>query len=126
MWDCGGQNSIRGLWRHYFKNSNGLVFVVDASDRERLGEAASELRKILESPEMEGVAVLCVANKQDLPDAMGPEEVTKGLGLNSLKSHKWSVVSASAKTGEGLTQGLAWLAQNMELPDPDNNPHPRR
>ncbi|KAJ3213455.1 hypothetical protein HDU67_002879 [Dinochytrium kinnereticum] len=124
MWDCGGQDSIRPLWRHYFKNSDGLVFVVDSTDKDRLGEAGGELRRILEAPEMEGVAVLVVANKQDLKDALSPEEVTKGLRLNTIKSHNWNIVSASATTGEGLTSGLQWLSQNMVVQEPAE--HSRR
>ena len=33
MWDVGGQDKIRPLWRHYFQNTQGLIFVVDSNDR---------------------------------------------------------------------------------------------
>ena len=39
VWDVGGQDKIRPLWRHYFQNTQGLIFVVDSNDRERIGEA---------------------------------------------------------------------------------------
>lgn len=38
---------IRALWRHYFQNIQGLVFVVDSNDRERISEARNELHRIL-------------------------------------------------------------------------------
>lgn len=34
VWDVGGQDKIRPLWRHYFQNTQGLIFVVDSNDRE--------------------------------------------------------------------------------------------
>merc|ERR1712137_1443894 len=39
VWDVGGQDKIRPLWRHYFQNTQGLIFVVDSNDRERIAEA---------------------------------------------------------------------------------------
>ena len=39
---------IRPLWRHYFNNTQALVFVVDSTDRERVAEARNELHRIHE------------------------------------------------------------------------------
>ena len=47
MWDVGGQDKIRPLWRHYFQNTQGLIFVVDSNDRERIVEAQEELQKMV-------------------------------------------------------------------------------
>jgi ADP-ribosylation factor protein 4 len=47
VWDVGGQDKIRPLWRHYFQNTQGLIFVVDSNDRERVGEARDELMKMV-------------------------------------------------------------------------------
>merc|ERR1712013_244699 len=44
VWDVGGQDKIRPLWRHYFQNTQGLIFVVDSNDQERIAEAAAELK----------------------------------------------------------------------------------
>nr|KAF6337786.1 ADP ribosylation factor 5 [Pipistrellus kuhlii] len=46
VWDVGGQDKIRPLWRHYFQNTQGLIFVVDSNDRERVQESADELQKM--------------------------------------------------------------------------------
>ena len=45
--DVGGQDKIRPLWRHYFQNTQGLIFVVDSNDRERISEAQDELQKMV-------------------------------------------------------------------------------
>merc|ERR1712078_793895 len=45
VWDVGGQDKIRPLWRHYFQNTQGLIFVVDSNDRDRIGEARDEMSR---------------------------------------------------------------------------------
>ena len=44
VWDVGGQEKLRPLWRHYFNNTDGLIYVVDSCDRERVMKAASEFK----------------------------------------------------------------------------------
>ena len=57
MWDVGGQDRIRPLWRHYFHGTQGLIFVVDSNDSDRLGEASDELHRLLAEPELEDACV---------------------------------------------------------------------
>lgn len=71
MWDVGGQDKIRPLWRHYFQNTQGVIFVVDSNDRERVGEARDELQRMLNEVELEKALLLVFANKQDLPVSCG-------------------------------------------------------
>ncbi|TNN18863.1 ADP-ribosylation factor 6 isoform 2 [Schistosoma japonicum] len=68
VWDVGGQEKIRPLWRHYFTGSQGLIFVVDSSDRDRIEEARQELHRIAADREMQDAVILVFANKQDLPN----------------------------------------------------------
>merc|ERR1712057_5330 len=77
VWDVGGQDKIRKLWRHYYQNTEGLIFVVDSSDRDRIDDAREELSKMLADPEMAEAVVLVFANKQDLPHAMSSTEVAE-------------------------------------------------
>lgn len=44
VWDVGGQEKLRPLWRHYFNNTDALIYVVDCCDRERISRAANEFR----------------------------------------------------------------------------------
>ncbi len=75
------QDRIRNLWRHYYNGTQGLIFVVDSSDRERIDEARDELHKALSEVELEKVKILVLANKQDLPQAMPAAEVSEKLAL---------------------------------------------
>jgi ADP-ribosylation factor protein 6 len=110
VWDVGGQDKIRPLWRHYYTGTQGLVFVVDSQDRERIDEAKQELHRILSDREMKECLLLVFANKQDLPGgmlsllvevetpnlfsyllAMSPAEVTEKLGLHRMRDRSWYV-----------------------------------
>ncbi|EXX75788.1 Arf3p [Rhizophagus irregularis DAOM 197198w] len=70
VWDVGGQDKIRPLWRHYYTGTQGLVFVVDSQDRDRIDEARQELHKIISDREMRDCLLLVFANKQDLQGGM--------------------------------------------------------
>ena len=67
VWDVGGQDKIRPLWRHYFSGTQGLIFVIDSNDRDRMEEARSELARIIQDREMKDALLLVFANKQDIP-----------------------------------------------------------
>src|SRR5436853_417868 len=67
VWDVGGQDKIRPLWRHYFTGTQALIFVVDSQDRDRIDEARQELHRIISDREMRDCLLLVFANKQDLP-----------------------------------------------------------
>ncbi|XP_047439799.1 ADP-ribosylation factor 4-like [Mugil cephalus] len=112
VWDVGGQTVIRPLWRHYFANTQGLIFVVDSNDNERLKEAADELHRMLEEDQLRGVAILVFANKQDLPRAMSVSEVAEGLRLSGV-SQPWFVQASCAVSGTGLAEGLDWLSNQI-------------
>ncbi|URE49439.1 ARF, partial [Musa troglodytarum] len=113
VWDVGGQDKIRPLWRHYFQNTQGLIFVVDSNDRDRIIEARDELHRMLNEDELRDAVLLVFANKQDLPNAMNAAEITDKLGLHSLRQRHWYIQSTCATSGEGLYEGLDWLSSNI-------------
>mmetsp|Transcript_43715 Transcript_43715/g.68151 ORF Transcript_43715/g.68151 Transcript_43715/m.68151 type:complete len:183 (+) Transcript_43715:62-610(+) len=113
VWDVGGQDKIRKLWRYYYENTQGLIFVVDSNDRDRIEDAREELMKILSEDEMRDAAVLVLANKQDLPHSMTAAEVSDKLGLRNVHQRHWFIQSACATTGDGLYEGLDWLSRTL-------------
>lgn len=113
VWDVGGQDKIRPLWRHYFQNTQGLIFVVDSNDRDRVTEARDELHRMLNEDELRDATLLVFANKQDLPNAMSVAEITDKLGLHSLRQRRWYIQACCATSGEGLYEGLDWLSNNI-------------
>lgn len=104
VWDVGGQDKIRPLWRHYFQNTQGLIFVVDSNDRERIAEAGEELGKMMSEDDLKDAAVLVFANKQDLPNAMTSTEVTDKLGLHNCRNRQ-----------VGLTLAISVYTMHMQM-----------
>lgn len=110
VWDVGGQEKLRPLWKSYTRRTDGLVFVVDAAESERMEEAKVELHRITRSAENQGVPVLVLANKQDLEGAMSAAEVEKVLALHEMSSSTLHHTQAcSALDGQGLQAGLEKL-----------------
>ena len=108
------QDKIRNLWRVYLKGSTGLIFVVDSSDKQRLNEAKTELHKLLEEEDLKDAHILVFANKQDVIGALNVNDVKQGLDLTDIRSHNWFIQPTVAVKGEGLFQGLDWLAAQIQ------------
>ena len=114
MWDIGGQDKIRCLWRHYYQNTRGVIFVVDSNDRERVQEAKQEIQMLVREDELRDALLLVLANKQDLPNAMSPSELTNTLGLHDVTHMKWAIRGTCAQKGEGLYESLEWLVDEFK------------
>lgn len=112
VWDVGGQDKLRPLWKHYYQNTEGLIFIVDSADRDRLKDAQHELQNIVSSDEMRDVPVQVIANKQDLPNACKPSELVDRLDLGrTLSGHKWHIQAACASTGDGVYEAMESLSR---------------
>lgn len=151
VWDVGGQDKIRPLWRHYFQNTQGIIFVVDSNDRDRVPEAREELQRMLNEDELRDALLLVFANKQDLPvsrplksgwlrginmlicclerherrrdhrQARPPQPAATHLGMltcfpfHRLVSNSAQYIqSTCATSGDGLFEGLDWLATEIK------------
>ena len=112
MWDVGGQEKIRKLWRHYFRGADALIFVVDSADRDRLDDAREELAHLLDEDELRDAPLLLLANKQDLPFALSAAELAEKLQLTRL-SRPVHIQPTTAPSGTGLYDGLDWLARTL-------------
>ncbi|CAF2952053.1 unnamed protein product [Rotaria sp. Silwood2] len=113
-WDVGGRDKIRPLWRHYYQNTKAIVFVVDSNDRERVNDASEQLHSILKEDELRDIPVLILANKQDLPNAMSPSELTDKLDLEKLtRQRKWHIQATVATQKKGLQEGFEWLGDAL-------------
>ena len=63
VWDVGGQTTIRSYWRNYFEQTDGLIWVVDSSDKLRLQDCKNELHKLLKQEKLVGATLLIFCNK---------------------------------------------------------------
>ncbi|QRW19472.1 ADP-ribosylation factor family [Rhizoctonia solani] len=107
VWDLGGQSSIRPYWRCYYANTHAIIYVIDASDHDRLQTSRAELLTMLAEEELKGVP--------DVPGALPPGEISDRLGLaGAEKGREWSVRGSCATKGEGLEEGLDWLVATIQ------------
>lgn len=114
VWDLGGQTSIRPYWRCYFANTDAIIYVVDSADHDRVQTSGEELQAMMEEEELKDAVLLVLANKQDIQGAMSPADISSRLGLSNLKNRQWTIQKCSAKTGDGLTEGLDWLVNIIQ------------
>mmetsp|Transcript_21134 Transcript_21134/g.41085 ORF Transcript_21134/g.41085 Transcript_21134/m.41085 type:complete len:188 (+) Transcript_21134:86-649(+) len=120
MWDVGGQERIRALWKHYYQGSQAVIFMVDSCDADRLPDARMELQTMINDDLLRNACVLVLANKQDLPNALSTHKVAEGMALFNLPARvKWHVQSTVAVSGDGIYEGLDWLAATLKtIPPP--------
>ncbi len=112
MWDIGGQDKIRSLWRHYYQNVNGVVFVIDSLDKERMSDAIDELNKAITSDELINVPVVIFANKQDVKGCMSVTDILKETKSVLTKTKRpWHIQGCSAIQGTGIFEGIQWLTE---------------
>ena len=117
VWDVGGQEKLRKLWRHYYSGTHALIYVVDSNDRDRVDKAREELEAVLSADEMARASLLLLANKQDLPDAMTPAEIAEKMGLYKMREREWFIQGTNGVTGDGLYEGLDWLVKAVNAKD---------
>mmetsp|Transcript_14454 Transcript_14454/g.23988 ORF Transcript_14454/g.23988 Transcript_14454/m.23988 type:complete len:192 (+) Transcript_14454:173-748(+) len=113
VWDIGGQKSIRPYWRNYYDQTDALIYVIDSADRRRMEETGVELQQLLDEEKLSSVPLLVMANKQDLINALGADEITSELNLGDLRERQWQILPCSARTGEGLQEGMEWLVEQI-------------
>ncbi|CAL5337586.1 unnamed protein product [Camellia sinensis] len=113
VWDLGGQDRLRTSWATYYRGTHAVIVVIDSTDRARIGIMKDELFRLLPHDDLQNSVVLVFANKQDLKDAMTPAEITDALSLHSIKNHDWHIQACCALTGDGLYDGLGWIAQHV-------------
>jgi small GTP-binding protein len=111
VWDVGGQDHLRPLWHHYFDNVDGLIFVIDSTDRHRLLLSKAELKAIYQHESIKNVPLVVIANKQDSNEALSAEIIAEKLDLMQWPDGSYYIIPCCALTGDGLTDAFTTLAK---------------
>ena len=114
-WDLGGQELLRHSWALFYANTDAVIVVVDSTDPAGFPTLKKEMVKFLDHPDLSRACILVLANKQDLDNALSPQDVATQLGLNEITTkHQWSIQGCSAVTQEGLNDGMAWIHDRLK------------
>ncbi|KAL8881626.1 MAG: hypothetical protein Q9198_001202 [Flavoplaca austrocitrina] len=119
--DVGGQKTLRTYWRNYFEKTDALIWVVDSADRLRTEDCRKELAGLLLEERLQGASLLVLSNKTDIAGSMSDEEIRKASGvglealaLDSIMTHKWTIVQCSAITGSNIQKGIKWVVEDAK------------
>ncbi|KAH0614179.1 uncharacterized protein LAJ45_00109 [Morchella importuna] len=108
-WDLGGQPRFRSMWERYCRGVNAIVFIVDSADTESLPIAQEELHNLLQKPILDGIPLLVLGNKSDLPDKIGVDDLIEAMNLKDITNREVSCYAISAKEETNLDAVLNWL-----------------
>lgn len=112
MWDVGGSDKVRLLWRHYCEDIDGYVFVVDVKDLDRISEARDELHSFLRYPPTAGTPLLVLGNKCDL-GGLSLGDLTDRLQLGGIRDREVACYLVSAVEGINLDLVVRWLVARI-------------
>mmetsp|Transcript_15311 Transcript_15311/g.41961 ORF Transcript_15311/g.41961 Transcript_15311/m.41961 type:complete len:205 (+) Transcript_15311:166-780(+) len=114
VWDLGGQENLRATWSTYFEETDAIIFVVDSNDQENLILAKMELFNVVLAEDLKHACLLVLANKQDIQGARNAGEIAQDLSLHTIRTHEWQIQNCCALTGDGLGEGMAWIAGRIK------------
>ena len=114
IWDVGGNKKIRPLWKHYFSNTNGLIWVYDMSKKETYEESQNELKSILYEPDIKSdIPLLIIANKSDLnEEGNSINDYINGI-QDCLSNRPYYIKECNCDNLDSYKDGLDWLYNNM-------------
>uniref|UniRef100_A0AC35TKV9 EOG090X0DLH n=1 Tax=Rhabditophanes sp. KR3021 TaxID=114890 RepID=A0AC35TKV9_9BILA len=116
LWDIGGQPRFRSMWERYCRGVNAIVFLVDAADEEKMEASRNELMQLLDRPQLEGIPVLVLGNKRDLPNAYDEQQLIDKMNLAQIQDREICCYSISCKDKTNIDITLQWLIQHSGSP----------
>lgn len=116
FWDLGGQQELQSLWDKYYEECHGVIFVIDSTDETRMEESHQAFNKVVQDPQLQGIPLLILVNKQDLEGSQGVEAIKNFFqdDFPSTGHLDYFIQPTSALSGDGLGIGIEWLVQSVK------------
>ncbi|GMR62643.1 hypothetical protein PMAYCL1PPCAC_32838, partial [Pristionchus mayeri] len=121
----GGYRQARRWWLEFAPD--GIVFVVDVANHERIAEAAKEFERLMTDETVAAVPILVLGNKADKAGALSEEQLKCALGLqdgctgkgatfakDDCANRPIAVFMCSAFMRQGYGEAVRWLAKNLD------------
>ncbi|XP_034936642.1 ADP-ribosylation factor-like protein 3 [Chelonus insularis] len=108
VWEIGGSEETKQHWSNFLQDTDLLVFMVDASDADKLSQAVLALKQLLGDSRMDNVPILVIANKQDVSNALRMDQIKKALDLHSISplKHKVEVIESQTMPMPPIEPGI--------------------
>jgi len=119
--DVGGHEAVRPIWNQYYESTDAVIYVVDASDTERINQSKDALDKLLVicNPK---IPILVLANKVDAPGALSEPQFRAAMGLEQTtgkgddaivdyRERPLEVFMCSIIERAGYGAGVQWLSR---------------
>ncbi|KAJ1498011.1 ADP-ribosylation factor protein 3 [Coelomomyces lativittatus] len=125
FWDVGGQVDLHRIWEKYYSSVHAVVFLVDSTDRERLELVTVTFDKVIHNDALDGLPLLMLANKQDVPQAMRVEDIKQHFNplAMQLGARDSKVLPCVALTGSGVREAVEWLVLRIQRNQLHRPPH---
>ncbi|XP_077878712.1 ADP-ribosylation factor-like protein 8A isoform X5 [Ictidomys tridecemlineatus] len=121
LWDIGGQPRFRSMWERYCRGVSAIVYMVDAADQEKIEASKNELHNLLDKPQLQGIPVLVLGNKRDLPGALDEKELIEKMNLSAIQDREICCYSISCKEKDNIDLHVV-PALDCQLPSEAEEP----
>ncbi|MEE6501967.1 hypothetical protein FKM82_004371 [Ascaphus truei] len=114
VWDIGGHRASGACGSGTAAASTPIVYMVDAADREKIEASRNELHNLLDKPQLQGIPVLVLGNKRDLPSTLDEKQLIEKMNLSSIQDREICCYSISCKEKDNIDITLQWLIQHSK------------
>ncbi|CAH7668217.1 ADP-ribosylation factor-like protein 8A [Phakopsora pachyrhizi] len=100
---------FRSMWERYCRGVSAILFVVDSADKQSIDQSKVELQSLISQPQLSGIPLLVLGNKNDLAESLKVGELIEKLELSKVTGREVSIYSISCKESINVDVTLNWL-----------------
>ncbi|CAH8592038.1 unnamed protein product [Schistosoma rodhaini] len=114
LWDTAGQEKFRSITRQYYRKSDGVIIVFDATNESSFLAVRSWLQSVTEETD-ENTVILILENKSDLIDENDDKRAVSRATIDKIvRVYKTTCFEVSAKTGQNIEEAFMVMARKLK------------